>query len=144
MTARAAVMRLLDGRQDALDAPIPLMEHQLAPSDGQRVQNAIDRIKLLFGKDFPVLPASRSDPMRAEFDASLGDQDALDRERFVAHQWLADPARLRARRSESLRLGARRSRGARVDRSKGRLHRRPVPAPRRSGVGRTARGVDPA
>jgi hypothetical protein len=77
MTARAAVMRLLDGRQDALDAPIPLMEHQLAPSDGQRVQNAIDRIKLLFGKDFPVLPRFTLGPYAAEFGASLGDQDAL-------------------------------------------------------------------
>src|SRR2546428_7360847 len=48
MTARDAVMRLLDARQEALDRPIALMEHQLAPSDGQRVQNAIDRIKLMF------------------------------------------------------------------------------------------------
>jgi hypothetical protein len=77
MTARDAVMRLLDARQEALDRPIALMEHQLAPSDGQRVQNAIDRIKLLFGKDFPVLPRFTLGPYAADFGASLGDQDAL-------------------------------------------------------------------
>ena len=77
MTARDAVMRILDARQDALDASIPLMEGQLAPSDGQRVQNAIDRIKLLFGKDFPVLLRFTLGPYAAEFGASLGDQAAL-------------------------------------------------------------------
>lgn len=77
MTARDAVMRLLDARQAALDAPIALMEDQLAPSDGQRVQNAIDRLELLFGKDFPVLPRFTLGPYAADFAASLGDQDAL-------------------------------------------------------------------
>jgi hypothetical protein len=77
MSARDAVMRLLGARQAALDAPIPLMEGQVAASDGQRVQNAIDRIKLLFGKDFPVLPRFTLGPYAAEFDASLADQTAL-------------------------------------------------------------------
>ena len=89
MTARDAVMRLLDARQDALDAPIPLMEHQVAPSDGQRVQNAIDRIKLLFGKDFPVLPRFTLGPYAAEFDASLADQAALTvNDPWRIHGWL--------------------------------------------------------
>jgi hypothetical protein len=77
LTAREAVMRLLDARQDALDAAIPLLDNQVAPSDGQRVQNAIDRIKLLFGKDFPVLPRFTLGPYATEFDASLADQAAL-------------------------------------------------------------------
>jgi hypothetical protein len=77
MTARDAVMRVLEARQDALDAPITLIGDQPAPNDGQRVQNAIDRIKLLLGKDFPVLPRFTLGPYAADFVASLGDQTAL-------------------------------------------------------------------
>ncbi|HUR33874.1 MAG TPA: hypothetical protein VM032_08760 [Vicinamibacterales bacterium] len=77
LTARDAVMRLLDARQDALGQPIALMEDQLAPTDGQRVQHGIDRIKLLFGRDFPVLPRFTLGPYAGGFAASLGDQPAL-------------------------------------------------------------------
>ena len=40
------------------------LEGQAAPTDAQRVQHAIDAVKRLFGKDFPVLAALRSRSVR--------------------------------------------------------------------------------
>ena len=47
---------MLDAKHAAVHADAPLLEGQAAPTHAQRVQHAIDRIKRLLGKDFPVLP----------------------------------------------------------------------------------------
>ena len=96
LDARAVMQVVLDARQEAVHAAVPLLEGQGAPTHAQRVQNAIDRIKLLLGKDFPVLPRFGLGPYAAEFDASLADQDALttgDQWRITG--WLTQLARVR-------------------------------------------------
>ena len=75
--ARSAVQALTEAMLATLDAPIELIDGQLAPSHGQLVKNAIDRIKRLLGKDFPVLPRFLIGPYATEFNASLAEQGAL-------------------------------------------------------------------
>ncbi len=75
--ARAALAAILQTKLDALNAPIPLQADQLAPTHGQHVQQAIDQIKLLLGRDFPVLPRFSLGAYSTEFSASLAEQDAL-------------------------------------------------------------------
>ncbi len=53
------------------------LDGQVGPTDAQRVQHAIERMKRLFGKDFPVLPRFAIGPYATEFNASLADQAAL-------------------------------------------------------------------
>jgi hypothetical protein len=75
---------------------VPLLDGQGAPTPGQRVQNAIDRIKLLFGKDFPVLPRCSLGPYATEFDASLAEQAALTKgDPWRIDGWLMQLARVR-------------------------------------------------
>ncbi len=94
--ARDALKAILDGLQAALDAPPPLLDNQLAANDAQRAQHAIERLKRLFGKDFPVLPRFAIGPYAAEFNASLGDQDALTvSDPWRINGWLSQVARVR-------------------------------------------------
>jgi len=80
---------------DATSAP-PLLEKQDAPTPAQRAQHAIDRIKGLFGKDFPVLPKFSIGPYAAEFNASLADQHALSAaDPWRINGWLCQVARVR-------------------------------------------------
>ena len=75
--ARSAVTAHTDALLAAIDAPVELIDGQLAPTHGQLVKNAIDRIKRLLGKDFPVLPLFSIGPYATEFNASLAEQGAL-------------------------------------------------------------------
>jgi hypothetical protein len=63
---------------------------------GQVCKNAIDRIKLLLGKDFPVLPRFSIGPYATEFNASLAEQDALTQTKpWRVAGWIPKLARVR-------------------------------------------------
>jgi hypothetical protein len=86
---------VLAAKHDAAHAPIPLVEGQVAPTHAQRVQYAIDRIKLLLGKDFPVVPRFSVGPYADEFNASLADQAALTTsDSWCVAGWLTQLARV--------------------------------------------------
>ncbi len=90
---------------DAIAALRPLVAAKAAqvadaaPPDakhGQRVLFAIDRIKTLLGKDFPVLPLCRLGPYAGPFNASLAEQTQLTADDpWRVHGWLAQVARVR-------------------------------------------------
>ena len=75
--ALVALTMLTDARLAAVNAPVELLPDQAGATTGQLVKYAIDRIKLLLGKDFPVLPRFSVGPYAAEFNASLAEQDKL-------------------------------------------------------------------
>ena len=94
--ARSALKALLDAKLAALNAPVELVDGQLAATHGQVVKNAIDRIKLLLGKDFPVLPRFSIGPYATEFNASLAEQDALTQTKpWRIAGWIPKLARVR-------------------------------------------------
>jgi hypothetical protein len=73
-----------------------LLDGQPGPTDAQRAQDAIERIRRLLGKDFPVLPRFAIGPYAVEFNASLADQDALTAtDRWRINGWLTQVARVR-------------------------------------------------
>lgn len=81
--AITALKPVLDTIGAALHAAPPLQAGQAAPTDAQRAQHAMDRLKRVFGKDFPVLPKFALGAYATEFNASLAEQDALT----VADPW---------------------------------------------------------
>jgi hypothetical protein len=94
--AIAALKPVLDAIHDAVHADVPLLDGQAAPTDAQRVQHAMEQLKRLFGKDFPVLPRFALGPYAAEFNASLADQDALTiADAWRINGWLTQIARVR-------------------------------------------------
>lgn len=94
--ALAALTALTGAKLDQAKASIPLMPDQAAATWAQQVKNAIDRIKLLLGKDFPVLPRASLGPYSAEFNASLADQDALSNHgTWQVTGWIPKLARVR-------------------------------------------------
>ena len=94
--ARLALKTLADGKLDAVNQPIELLAGQLAPTHGQLVQQAMDQIKLLLGKDFPVLPRFSIGAYATEFNASLAEQDALtQRQPWCVAGWVPKLARVR-------------------------------------------------
>lgn len=81
---------------DALRADPPLEAGQVAPTDAQRAQHAMDRLRRLFGKDFPVLPKFAIGPYATEFNASLAEQDALTvSDPWRINGWLTQIGRVR-------------------------------------------------
>src|SRR5262249_5722881 len=91
--ARDVRIGSLTARQDAFHADVPLLEGQAGPTHAQRVQGAIDRIKLLLGKDFPIVPRCSLGPYAVEFGASLADQAALTMgDPWRIHGWLTQLA----------------------------------------------------
>jgi hypothetical protein len=91
-----ALKPILDAMHDDLHADPPLLENQVAATDAQRAQHAINRLKRLFGKDFPVLPKFTLGPYATEFNASLGEQDALCvSDAWRINGWLCQAARVR-------------------------------------------------
>lgn len=79
--AHAALTALLNEKSQQLDEPIvtetdPNSGPNL-PTHAQRVQKSIDQIKLLLGKDFPVLPRVHLGAYAGEFNASLAAQADL-------------------------------------------------------------------
>ena len=96
---------------DAVHADPPLLDGQAGPTDAQRAQHAIERLKRLFGKDFPVLPRFAIGPYATEFNASLAEQGALTvADPWRINGWL-DAGRAGARRRGSLRRGCLGARG---------------------------------
>ena len=94
--AIAALKPILDAMQNDLHADVPLLDKQLVPTDAQRAQHAMGRLKRLFGKDFPVLPKFAFGPYATEFNASLADQGALSAtDPWRIHGWLCQVARVR-------------------------------------------------
>ena len=95
--AIVALTPIVQAMHDDLHAGPTLLEGQAAPSDAQRAQHATERLKRLFGKDFPVLPRFALGPYAAEFNASLADQAALaSGDRWRINGWLTQVARVRA------------------------------------------------
>ena len=76
--ALVALKVLTDARLEAVSAAVELLDGQTAASHGQLVKHAIDRIKLLLGRDFPVVPRFNLGPYAMEFNASLAEQDELN------------------------------------------------------------------
>lgn len=88
--ARTALTTVLDAKAEAVGASVA------DPTHGQRVKQAIDRMQLLLGKDFPVLPRCTLGPYAAEFGASLADQAALTiDDPWRVNGWLTQIARVR-------------------------------------------------
>jgi hypothetical protein len=81
--AVAALQPILDAISAAMQADPPLAADQAVPTEAQRAQHALDRLRRLFGKDFPVLPKFSIDAYATEFNASLAEQNALT----VADSW---------------------------------------------------------
>lgn len=94
--AKAALAPILAGIHADIHAGPVLLEGQAASTDAQRAQHAIERIKRLLGKDFPVLPRFSIGPYATEFNASLADQDALTTaDAWRINGWLTQVARVR-------------------------------------------------
>ncbi len=95
-TAKTALNSLLTAKLAQLNAPIELADGQLAPTRGQLVQQSIDQIKALLGKDFPLLPRFSLGSYASEFNASLAEQDALNHhDEWRVPGWMAGLARVR-------------------------------------------------
>jgi hypothetical protein len=96
VVARDAVVAILKAKQADANAPAELLEGQVTPTHGQRVQHAINRIKRLLGKDFPVVPRCSLGAYASEFNASLGQQAELtDGDPWRVHGWLTQMACVR-------------------------------------------------
>lgn len=94
--ALAALTRLTDARLDAVNAPTALAEGQAGPTHGQRVQRAIDQVKRLLGKDFPIVPQFSLGPYAAELGASLAEQNELTAgDPWQVTGWIPQLARVR-------------------------------------------------
>lgn len=94
--AIATLKPVLDAIGDAVHADPPLQVGQVAPTDAQRAQHAMDRLRRLFGKDFPVLPKFAIDAYATEFNASLAEQDALTvTDPWRINGWLTQIGRVR-------------------------------------------------
>jgi len=93
----AALATLEDVLQAQLNALNALTESApgVVPTHGQRVQQAIDQIKLLLGKDFPVLPRFSLGAYANEFNASLAAQaDLTLNNPWQVSAWLTKLARV--------------------------------------------------
>ena len=94
--AITALTPILDALHTALHADPPLLDGQAGPTDAQGAQHAVERLKRLFGKDFPVLPRFTFGPYATEFNASLADQGALTAaDPWRVNGWLTQAARVR-------------------------------------------------
>ena len=94
--AVVALQPILDALHDDVHGDPPLVTGQVGPTDAQRVQHAIERIKRLFGKEFPVLPKFAIGPYATEFNASLADQATLcAADPWRINGWLCQAARVR-------------------------------------------------
>lgn len=94
--AIAALKPVLGAIGDAVHADPPPQAGQAVPTDAQRAQHAMDRLRHLFGKDFPVLPKFALGAYASEFNASLADQNALTvTDPWCINGWLTQVGRVR-------------------------------------------------
>lgn len=90
-----ALQPILDDMHAFVHSPTPPYDGKPA-TDAQRAQHAVERLRRLFGKDFPVLPRFSLGPYAAEFNASLADQGALTvADAWRINGWLTQAARVR-------------------------------------------------
>ena len=93
---RTRVLAQLDAKVAAAKALDPADPAQAGASHSQRVANAIERIKLVFGRDFPVLPRFTLGEYAGEVSASLADRNALlENDNLALAGWLPKLARVR-------------------------------------------------
>ncbi|HKE95454.1 MAG TPA: hypothetical protein VKB34_14165, partial [Povalibacter sp.] len=93
--AIAALTPVLQTISDAANSAPPLEDGQVSASEAQRAQHAMNRLKRLFGKDFPVLPQFAIGPYAGEFNASLAEQNALTvDDPWRVNGWLTQIARV--------------------------------------------------
>jgi hypothetical protein len=94
--ARLKLNELLQTKLGQVNAPIELSAGQLAPTHGQLTQHSIDQIRMLLGREFPVLPLFSLNAYAAEFNASLAEQDALSvQQPWRVTGWIPQLARVR-------------------------------------------------
>lgn len=94
--AKDALNSLLAAKLEQVNAPIVLADGQFAPTHGQLVQQSIDQVKTLLGKDFPLLPRFSLGAYVGGFNASLAEQDALNHhDAWRVPGWMAGLARVR-------------------------------------------------
>jgi hypothetical protein len=94
--AVTSLQPILDAISAALHADPPLEADQVAATDAQRAHHAIDRLRRLFGKDFPVLPKFAIGAYATEFNASLAEQGALTvTDPWRINGWLTQIGRVR-------------------------------------------------
>ncbi|MGE8165999.1 hypothetical protein ACQKRQ_38400 [Paraburkholderia sp. NPDC080076] len=94
--ARSALAAQLGAKLKTLKQPPPLLADHTELTHAQRVQQAIDQIKLLLGHDFPVLPRFALGPYADGFSAALGDQSALTaNDPWRVTGWMTTLARVR-------------------------------------------------
>lgn len=93
--ARAALAALLQARLHELDPPPPA-DDAPPPTHGQQVQRALDQIRLLLGRGFPVLPRFTLGGYAAAFNDALAAQDALTlNDPWQVTGWMTGMARVR-------------------------------------------------
>ena len=94
--AVTALQPILDAISAAVHADPPLEADQVVATDAQRAHHAIDRLRRLFGKDFPVLPKFSIAAYATEFNASLAEQGALTvTDPWRINGWLTQIGRVR-------------------------------------------------
>lgn len=94
--AKTALNSLLDAKLEQLNAPIALATDQPVATHGQLVQQSINQVKTLLGKDFPLLPRFSLGAYVGGFNASLAEQDALNHhDEWRVPGWIAGLARVR-------------------------------------------------
>ena len=93
---RTRVLAQLDAKVGAAKALDPADPAQAGASHSQRVANARERIKLVFGRDFPALPRFTLGEYAGEVSASLADRNALlENDNLALAGWLPKLARVR-------------------------------------------------
>ena len=95
--AEAAKVALGEALQARLDGMVvPLNAAAPPPTHGQQVQQAINQMRALLGRDFPVLPRFAIGAYAAKFNASLAAQDALTlQDPWQVTGWMTRLARVR-------------------------------------------------
>ncbi|GBL44757.1 hypothetical protein SFMTTN_0558 [Sulfuriferula multivorans] len=94
--AKTALNSLLDAKLEQINAPIALAKDQPVATHGQLVQQSINQVKTLLGKDFPLLPRFSLGAYVGGFNASLAEQDALNHhDEWRVPGWIAGLARVR-------------------------------------------------
>jgi hypothetical protein len=92
--AKGALGEVLQARLDSLVPPLDAAAP--APTHGQQVQQSMQQIRSLLGRDFPVLPRFALGAYAVQFSASLAAQDALTlQDPWQVTGWMTRLARVR-------------------------------------------------
>jgi hypothetical protein len=95
-TAKTALNSLLAAKLEQLNAPIVPADGQVAATHDQLVQQSVNQVKTLLGKDFPLLPRFSLGAYVGGFNASLAEQDTLNHhDAWRVPGWITGLARVR-------------------------------------------------